>query len=389
MIKNTLTACTILLGCYAADSFAGDAQPLTKAQHLPLTKAQTKTLITIADAKTSPAVGLDLGNPGDSIGDQWLFDQPLLDAQRKKIGNNSGVCIRTKVGNSSQCQWTLTFNHAAVDKGTIQVAGREFDQGSSNIAIVGGTGAYQHISGELVSFKNADGTYTQTLTYKLAFTPQADIQSLITKVRKNGHYSCIECHGKTGNPPITDKYLNQSPILAGQNYQYLVTQLNHLKSGSRLSKEMGQSIQDYSAAEINQIALYFSQQTQTTDRPFDATIDTLKHSIADDKLWANIGRVLYQQGDKSRGIVACQACHGESGAGDSLRSIPKLAAQHARYVRMTLHDYKSGKRTTDKALTDTLKNHTLKNSMQTVVKNLNNDDIKHLGAYIQSMVVAP
>ncbi|MCJ8272515.1 MAG: dirigent protein, partial [Psychrosphaera sp.] len=351
--------------CYAPSSFAGDAQ--------------TTTLITIADAKTSPAVGLDLGKPGDSIGDQWLFDQPLLDAQRKKIGNNSGVCIRTKVGNSSQCQWTLTFSKGEYGKGTIQVAGREFDQGSSAIAIVGGTGAYQHISGEFVSVKNADGTYTQTLTYTLNQT-----QSLISKVRKNGHYSCVECHGKTGNPPITDKYQKQSPILAGQNYQYLLTQLNHFKSGSRFTEEMGQSIQDYSAAEINQIAFYFSQQTQTTNLPFDASIDTLKHSVTDDKLWADIGRVLYQQGDKSRGIVACQSCHGEAGAGDSLQSIPKVAAQHARYVRMTLHNYKTGKRTTDKALTDTLKS-----SMQTAVKNLSDDDIKYLGAYIQSMVIAP
>lgn len=374
MIKNTLTLCAILLGGYSVESFAGQTQ----------TKSLVKTLVTIADAKTSPAVGLDLGKPGDSIGDQWLFDQPLLDAKRKVIGNNSGVCIRTKVGNSSQCQWTLTFDTGADDKGTIQVAGREFDKGSSNIAIVGGTGAYQHISGEMRSFKNADGTYTQTLTYTLAADPQANTQSLINKVRKNGHYSCVECHGKTGNPPITDKYVHQSPILAGQNYQYLVTQLNHLKSGSRLSDEMGKSIQDYSDLEINQIAFYFSQQTQTTDLPFDASIDTLKHSVAEDKLWIDIGRVLYQQGDKSRGIVACQSCHGKTGKGDSLRSIPKVSAQHARYVRMTLHDYQSGKRTTDKTLSDSLKN-----SMLTVVKKLNDDDIKHLGAYIQSMVIAP
>ncbi len=373
MMKKTLTACTILLSCYAAGGIVAPALATTQ------TTAKATTLITIADAKTSPAVGLDLGKPGDSIGDQWLFDQPLLDAQRKKIGNNSGVCIRTKVGNSSQCQWTLTL-----DTGTIQVAGREFDQGSSAIAIVGGTGAYQHISGELVTFKNADGTYTQTLTYILSSNAQGDALSLVSKVRKNGHYACVVCHGKIGSPPITDKYAKQSPILAGQNYQYLVTQLNHFKSGSRTTEEMGQSLQDYSAAEINQIAFYFSQQTQTTDLPFDASIDTLKHSVADDKLWVDIGRVLYQQGDKSRGIVACQSCHGESGAGDSLQSTPKLAAQHARYVRMTLQHYKTGKRTTDNMLANPLKN-----SMQTVASNLSDDDIKYLGAYIQSMVIAP
>ncbi|MFT4929294.1 MAG: cytochrome c553, partial [Phenylobacterium sp.] len=371
-MNKILITCTILLGCFSTASLAANFSA----------KDHPKTLVTIADAKTSPAVWLDLGKLGDSIGDQWLFDQPLLDAQRNKIGNNSGVCIRTKVGNSSQCQWTLTLKD-----GTIQVAGREFDQGSSAIPIVGGTGDYQHISGQLESHKNSDGTFTQTLTYIQTLNAKAKIQTnvsaLINQVRQNGHYSCTECHGKTGNPPITDKYDKQSPTLAGQNIQYLLNQLNHFKSGSRYTKEMANILKDYNQDEIKQIALYYSQQTQTTDQPFAPSIDTLKHNAATDKLWASQGRVLYQQGDKSRGIVACQSCHGPSGLGghsDCQPSIPKLAAQHARYVRMTLQAYQTGKRTTDK---------TLDNVMRESVKNLNDDDIKFLGAYIQSMVIAP
>jgi cytochrome c553 len=362
-MKKTLMACVILLGT----SMASVADSI-----------KSKTLLTIADAKTSPAVALDLGEPGDTIGDQWLFDQPLLDAERNKIGNNSGVCTRTLVGNSSQCRWTLTLIN-----GTIEVAGREFDQGSSAIGIIGGTGEYQHISGELISFKNSDGTYTQTLTYTLANTinteQPADAKSLITSVRENGNYSCSECHGKTGKPPITDKYDKQSPSLAGQNYQYLRTQLNHFKFARRDTKEMANTLQDYSAEEINQIAFYFSQQTPKI-LPLDPTIDTLKHSATEDTLWADKGRILYQQGDKARGIVACQSCHGEFGEGDSQQSIPKLLAQHARYVRMTLAAYKTGKRTTDQ---------TLDKVMRKSVKNLNEGDIKYLSAYIQSMVVAP
>ena len=49
--------------------------------------------------------------------------------------------------------------------GTIQVAGREFDKGTSHIAIVGGTGRYRGISGEMQSVNNGDGTFTQTLRY--------------------------------------------------------------------------------------------------------------------------------------------------------------------------------------------------------------------------------
>jgi hypothetical protein len=89
-----------------------------------------------------------------------VFDQPLLDALRRPIGNNSGVCLRTRVGHSFQCQWTLTL-----DNGGIQVAGREFDQGTSVISIVGGTGEYAGISGTMQSVNNNDGTFTQTLRY--------------------------------------------------------------------------------------------------------------------------------------------------------------------------------------------------------------------------------
>lgn len=120
------------------------------------------TLVTIADARIDKAQFIDIGTAGDSVGDVLTFDQPLLDQQMKKIGNNSGSCIRTRTGHSFQCQWTLTF-----DDGTIQVAGREFDKAVSNISIVGGTGRYAGISGEMQSVNNEDGTFTQTLRYRM------------------------------------------------------------------------------------------------------------------------------------------------------------------------------------------------------------------------------
>ena len=121
----------------------------------------TQTLITIADARTDPAEVIDTGAPGDSPGDILVFDQPLLDAHRQQIGNNSGTCLRTRVGHSFQCQWTLTL-----EDGTIQVAGREFDEGTSAISIIGGTGRYAGITGEMSSINNNDGTFTQHLRYR-------------------------------------------------------------------------------------------------------------------------------------------------------------------------------------------------------------------------------
>ena len=119
------------------------------------------TLITIADARIHKANIIDVGEPGDSPGDIIVFDQPLLDQHSNDIGNNSGICVRTRVGHSLQCQWTLTLSN-----GSIQVAGREFDRGTSDIAIVGGTAAYSGIRGHMKSVNNGDGTFTQTLYYQ-------------------------------------------------------------------------------------------------------------------------------------------------------------------------------------------------------------------------------
>ena len=119
-------------------------------------------LVTIADARVSKAQLIDTGEPGDSEGDTLVFDQPLLDEHKHPIGSNSGYCIRTRVGHGFQCQWTLIL-----ESGSIQVAGRELDQGISAISIVGGTGKYAGITGDMESVNNNDGTFTQTLHYTL------------------------------------------------------------------------------------------------------------------------------------------------------------------------------------------------------------------------------
>jgi len=124
------------------------------------TQDAPQTLVTIADARTHPAEFIDVGEPGDSVGDILAFDQPLLNEQGEQIGNNSGTCIRTRIAHSFQCQWTLTLAN-----GSIQVAGRELDKGTSHIAIVGGTGQYAGITGQMESVNNGDGTFTQTLHY--------------------------------------------------------------------------------------------------------------------------------------------------------------------------------------------------------------------------------
>ncbi|HEX8434301.1 dirigent protein [Archangium sp.] len=117
------------------------------------------TLTTIADARSGIAKPVDLGEPGDSPGDMFVFDQPLLNASQQNIGSNSGYCVRTLPGQFSECQWTLTMAD-----GTITVAGREAESGTSLIPIIGGTGTFVGASGVLATTPNGDRTFTQVLT---------------------------------------------------------------------------------------------------------------------------------------------------------------------------------------------------------------------------------
>ena len=119
----------------------------------------TTTLVTIADGRSGIAQSVDLGETGDSPGDIFVFDQPLLNGNREPIGKNSGFCIRTLPGKFSECQWTLTLAD-----GTITVAGRESDTGTSMIPVIGGSGKYLMVRGVLATTPNSDKTYTQILT---------------------------------------------------------------------------------------------------------------------------------------------------------------------------------------------------------------------------------
>ena len=134
------------------------AQSPTKAgsEDLP---HYTTTLVTIADGRSGIAQSVDLGATGDSPGDIFVFDQPLLNSNHEPIGKNSGFCIRTLPGKFSECQWTLTLAD-----GTITVAGRESDAGTSMIPVIGGSGKYLLVRGVMATTPNLDKTYTQILT---------------------------------------------------------------------------------------------------------------------------------------------------------------------------------------------------------------------------------
>lgn len=136
---------------------------------------------------------------------------------------------------------------------------------------------------------------------------------------------CGACHGGTGNSvnPVW-------PNLAAQHSQYIVEQLQMLKSGVRVAALMNAQAANLSDQDMADLAAYFSQQKPTG-------LEASSTNLA-------LGQKLYRAGDASRGIPACAACHGPNGRGNAQAKWPQVRAQHADYVVAQLQNYSEQKR---------------------------------------------
>jgi len=151
-------------------------------------------------------------------------------------------------------------------------------------------------------------------------------QSIANKV-------CAACHGADGNSPIP-----ANPKLASQVPEYLQKQLANFKpaAGKRAEREnpiMGGMVAALSAEDMRDVAAYYSAQRA---KPGAAkTQDALA-----------LGRKIWRGGDVIKGLPACAACHGATGAGLPAQ-YPRLAGQHAEYTETQLKAFRSGERRND------------------------------------------
>jgi hypothetical protein len=88
---------------------------------------------------------VDLTAKGDSVGDMLVFANGVFDAANKtQIGSDQGYCVRTIVGKSWECFWTLTLKG-----GQITVEGPFSDEGDSLLVVTGGSGKYAGAKGSM------------------------------------------------------------------------------------------------------------------------------------------------------------------------------------------------------------------------------------------------
>jgi hypothetical protein len=148
---------------------------LLAACGLRCTSPSSETFTVYQDApKMSP---LDLGAPGNSPGDAYYFSAPLHSSPGGPVigevfGSKTLVKPTTANPNLEQRATLLIFDFGnrqdqIVVMGVLDyppTAG-EFNAGQPGVrAILGGTGKYMGARGQLISNRNADGSYKQVFT---------------------------------------------------------------------------------------------------------------------------------------------------------------------------------------------------------------------------------
>lgn len=192
--------------------------------------------------------------------------------------------------------------------------------------------------------------------------------SEIGKVSSNDE-RCQECHGADGNIHANNES-GKIPKLAGQHPAYMLKQFNDFRSGVRhhdFMALMASSVDDEIA--VNIFAHYAAQPVMRGGGVIDNPL----------------GKKLYLEGDATRQIQACVACHGAEGrglaanhpspiAGLGLEFIPIIGGQDWHYLDQQLRDWRSGERT-----------NSIDGIMNKITANLRDDEIKALTDYISSL----
>src|SRR5690554_1223383 len=181
---------------------------------------------------------------------------------------------------------------------------------------------------------------------------------------------CAACHGVDGKSTIPEMY----PNIGGHSERYMARQLALFKSGERPSPIMQPFAAMLSPQDMRDVGAHYATQAASA-------------GIADDTVVAEgpyqgmkfyeIGEQLFRRGDFERGLPACMACHGPTGAGNPGPAYPHVGGQQSDYVARRLQEYRDGV----PGLED-LKNFQI---MAAVAQDLTDQEIQSLATYLQGL----
>jgi cytochrome c553 len=176
--------------------------------------------------------------------------------------------------------------------------------------------------------------------------------------------ACAICHGKQGEGIQKNEYY---PRLAGKPAGYLYNQLVNFRERRRDVPIMTYMVAYLSDPYLREMAEYYAN----LHPPYPAPA-----AGASQALLAR-GEALATNGDPSRGIPACSACHGKALTGME-PAIPGLVGLHRDYVAGQMGSWKVGRR-----------KGAAPDCMAEIASRLTPDDIAAVNAWLGAQRVAP
>lgn len=164
---------------------------------------------------------------------------------------------------------------------------------------------------------------------------------------------CAACHSVDGS-----RGQALYPILQGQHPEYIVKQLTEFKEGKRKNAIMNGMAGALSPEDMRNVAAFYASKKA-------------KDGFAKNKDLVATGEKIYRGGIAKKSVPACAGCHSPNGAGIPAQ-YPRLAGQHADYVKAQLTAFRQGDRTNSA-------------QMSTIAANLSDKEIEALADYIAGL----
>lgn len=174
--------------------------------------------------------------------------------------------------------------------------------------------------------------------------------------------ACTACHGQEGRATSNGFF----PRIAGKPAGYLYNQLINFKNGHRQYPMMTYMVAPLSDDYLKEMAEYFASLHPPYPPPQRANLS---------EAGLKRGQVLVMEGDRSRNIPACIACHGPKLTGVQ-PSIPSLVALPRDYLNAQFGAWKNGTR---KAAAP--------DCMAQITKQLTTDDIAAVSSWLASQPI--
>ena len=185
--------------------------------------------------------------------------------------------------------------------------------------------------------------------------------------------ACVSCHGDNGNSLVST-----FPKLAQQHSSYLIKQLQSFKDGTRKNPMMSSIAMGLTDEDMVDIAAYYAEQEISANQlpVLDDEDEGEKKADSKNTIQTIIaqGSDLYRNGDLTREVSACIACHGPFGEGNKPAAFPLIKSQHADYLIKTLTDFKTD-----------LRSNNPENMMHMIAKKMTDEEIKAVSYRISMM----